>query len=92
MRIFTVPSRASYLGDVHRTPGRPGLARQMVGSNRSAIVSAGRPMSSEANMKFGTSVLVLPYLHPMGLAKALATIDQLSHGRLIAGTGSRIPW
>ncbi len=35
----------------------------------------------------GTSVLVLPYLHPMVLARSLATIDQLSNGRLIAGVG-----
>lgn len=39
-------------------------------------------------VKLGTSVLVLPYLHPMALAKALATIDHLSGGgRLIAGLG-----
>lgn len=35
----------------------------------------------------GTSVLVLPYLHPMVLAKQLATLDQLSGGRVIAGVG-----
>ncbi|MCP4225928.1 MAG: TIGR03619 family F420-dependent LLM class oxidoreductase [Actinomycetia bacterium] len=35
----------------------------------------------------GTSVLVLPYLHPMVLAKELATLDQLSRGRVIAGVG-----
>ncbi|MEZ5226426.1 MAG: TIGR03619 family F420-dependent LLM class oxidoreductase, partial [Acidimicrobiales bacterium] len=38
-------------------------------------------------VKLGTSVLVLPYLHPMALAKTLATIDQLSGGRVIAGLG-----
>jgi probable F420-dependent oxidoreductase len=38
-------------------------------------------------VKLGTSVLVLPYLHPMVLAKSLATIDQLSRGRVIAGLG-----
>lgn len=30
----------------------------------------------------GTGVLLLPYHHPVTLAKRLATIDQLSHGRL----------
>jgi probable F420-dependent oxidoreductase len=35
----------------------------------------------------GTSVLVLPYLHPMTLAKTLATLDQLSGGRVVAGVG-----
>lgn len=38
-------------------------------------------------VKLGTSVLVMPYLHPMGVAKALATLDQLSNGRVIAGLG-----
>ena len=38
-------------------------------------------------VRLGTSVLVLPYLHPMNLAKALATLDQLSDGRVIAGVG-----
>ncbi|MEM7340724.1 MAG: TIGR03619 family F420-dependent LLM class oxidoreductase [Actinomycetota bacterium] len=38
-------------------------------------------------VRLGTSVLVLPYLHPMVLAKQLATLDQLSGGRVIAGVG-----
>ena len=43
--------------------------------------------SKTERVKLGTSVLVLPYLHPMVLAKALATLDQLSAGRVIAGVG-----
>ena len=38
-------------------------------------------------VKLGTSVLVMPYLHPMVLAKQLATLDHLSSGRLIVGLG-----
>ncbi|MFN0028263.1 MAG: LLM class flavin-dependent oxidoreductase [Acidimicrobiales bacterium] len=38
-------------------------------------------------VELGTSVLVLPYLHPMSLAKQLATIDHLSKGRLVVGVG-----
>jgi len=37
--------------------------------------------------RLGTSVLVLPYLHPMPLAKMLATIDHVSRGRLDVGVG-----
>jgi probable F420-dependent oxidoreductase len=37
--------------------------------------------------RLGTSVLVLPYRHPLVTAKILATIDQLSGGRLILGVG-----
>lgn len=38
-------------------------------------------------VRLGTSVLVLPYLHPMALAKQLATIDVMSGGRLDVGVG-----
>jgi len=38
-------------------------------------------------VKLGTSVLILPYRNPIVLAKMLATIDQLSGGRLIVGVG-----
>jgi probable F420-dependent oxidoreductase len=38
-------------------------------------------------VKLGTSVLILPYRNPVVLAKMLATIDQLSGGRLIVGVG-----
>lgn len=34
-----------------------------------------------------THVLVLPYHHPLEVAKRLGTLDQLSGGRLIAGVG-----
>ena len=40
-----------------------------------------------SRVKLGTSVLVIPYLHPMVLAKELATLDHLSGGRLIVGVG-----
>ena len=36
----------------------------------------------------GTSVLVAPYRHPVILAKALASLDALSGGRVIAGLAS----
>lgn len=36
----------------------------------------------------GTSVLILPYRHPLHLAKELSSLDQLSGGRLILGAGT----
>ena len=36
----------------------------------------------------GTSVLILPYRHPLHLAKELSSLDQLSGGRLILGAGA----
>ena len=38
-------------------------------------------------VRLGTSVLVLPYLNPVVLAKTLATLDVLSGGRLTVGAG-----
>jgi probable F420-dependent oxidoreductase len=39
------------------------------------------------NIALGTSVLVLPMRHPLPLAKELATLQNLSEGRLILGAG-----
>jgi len=41
-----------------------------------------------SRVQLGSSVLVMPYLHPMVLAKQLATLDHLSGGRLIVGLGA----
>src|SRR5262249_58490859 len=38
-------------------------------------------------VRLGTSVLVLPMRHPLPLAKELATLQNLSGGRLILGAG-----
>jgi probable F420-dependent oxidoreductase len=42
---------------------------------------------STTRARLGTSVLVVPYRHPLVTAKILATLDQLSGGRLILGAG-----
>lgn len=38
-------------------------------------------------IRIGTSVLVVPYRNPLHLAKELATVDRISHGRIILGIG-----
>jgi probable F420-dependent oxidoreductase len=38
-------------------------------------------------VRIGTGVLVLPYRHPIATAKAIATVDQLSGGRVLFGVG-----
>jgi probable F420-dependent oxidoreductase len=39
-------------------------------------------------VELGTAVLVIPYRNPVSVAKELATIDNLSGGRLVFGTGA----
>ncbi len=39
-------------------------------------------------IRFLTSVIVFPYHHPVALAKALATVDVISDGRLLCGVGA----
>jgi probable F420-dependent oxidoreductase len=43
--------------------------------------------ASTSRVELGTSVLVIPYLNPFVLAKAFATLDQLSGGRVRCGVG-----
>lgn len=40
-----------------------------------------------SRVRLGTSVLVISYLNPFVLAKAMATLDQLSGGRVVCGVG-----
>jgi probable F420-dependent oxidoreductase len=40
-----------------------------------------------SRVSIGTSVLIVPYRNPLVLAKSLATIDRISHGRVILGIG-----
>ena len=43
--------------------------------------------AATSRVRLGTSVLVLPLRHPLPLAKELATLQNLSGGRLILGAG-----
>ena len=40
------------------------------------------------SVRLATSVLIMPYRNPIATAKMIATLDQLSGGRVIAGVGS----
>jgi probable F420-dependent oxidoreductase len=57
------------------------------GGTLGPIASLAAVAGRTRRLKFGTSVMVLPGRNPVLLAKELATIDQLSQGRLVAAFG-----
>jgi probable F420-dependent oxidoreductase len=65
---------------------------QMPGGDSVAIPDPLIPLAYAAaittKIKLATGIVILPQRHPLYLAKQLATIDQLSHGRMLLGIGS----
>jgi alkanesulfonate monooxygenase SsuD/methylene tetrahydromethanopterin reductase-like flavin-dependent oxidoreductase (luciferase family) len=68
-----------WLAELHFEPRRSVLSAPL--SIASAIAARTR------RMRIGIAVQVLPLCHPLRLAEEAATVDQLSHGRLIFGVG-----
>jgi probable F420-dependent oxidoreductase len=62
----------------------PGGARQDYLEPLAMLAYLARATS---RIRIGTSVLVIPYRHPLVTAKMLATIDVLSRGRVLLGAG-----
>src|SRR5260370_944467 len=70
---------AVWLAELHGAPERSVLSAPMMVA--SAIAARTQ------TIKIGIAVQVLPLSHPLRLAEEAATIDQISHGRLIYGIG-----
>ena len=70
---------AMWLAEIHIAPERSVLSAPL--TMASAIAARTK------RMKIGTAVQVLPLCHPLRLAEEVATVDQISHGRLIFGVG-----
>ena len=70
---------AMWLAELHFAPERSVLA--------SPLILAAAIAQRTTRMKIGTAVQVLPLCHPLRLAEEVATIDQISQGRLIFGVG-----
>jgi probable F420-dependent oxidoreductase len=58
---------------------------RLVYDNFEPLAALAAAAGATAKIKLGTSVLLLPYRHPVLLAKTLATIDLISRGRLTLG-------
>ena len=70
---------AVWLAELHGAPERSVLSAPMM------LASAIGACTSR--VKIGIAVQVLPLSHPLRLAEEAATVDQISHGRLIYGIG-----
>jgi alkanesulfonate monooxygenase SsuD/methylene tetrahydromethanopterin reductase-like flavin-dependent oxidoreductase (luciferase family) len=70
---------AIWLAELHFDPERSVLSSPMCIA--SAIAARTR------RMKIGLAVQVLPLCNPLRIAEEAATVDQISHGRLIFGVG-----
>src|SRR3979411_2882091 len=70
---------AMWLADIHVNPERSVCSAPL--TLASAIAARTK------RMKIGTAVQVLPLCHPLRLAEEVATVDQISRGRLIFGVG-----
>jgi alkanesulfonate monooxygenase SsuD/methylene tetrahydromethanopterin reductase-like flavin-dependent oxidoreductase (luciferase family) len=70
---------AVWLAELHFSPQRSVLSAPLT------IASA--VAARTTRLKIGTAVQVLPLHHPLRLAEETATIDHISHGRLIFGVG-----
>ena len=70
---------AIWLAEIHMAPERSVCSVPM--TIASAIAARTK------NIKIGTGVQVLPLCQPLRLAEDTATVDHISHGRLIFGVG-----
>jgi len=70
---------AMWLAELHVDPERSVLA--------SPMTIAGAVAARTRRIKIGIGVQVLPLCHPLRIAEEAATVDQISHGRLIFGVG-----
>jgi alkanesulfonate monooxygenase SsuD/methylene tetrahydromethanopterin reductase-like flavin-dependent oxidoreductase (luciferase family) len=68
-----------WLAEIHVAPERSVCAAPLT------IASAIAARTSR--IKIGTGVQVLPLCHPLRIGEEAATVDQISHGRLIFGVG-----
>ena len=70
---------AVWLAELHFTPTRSVLSAPLA---LAAAIAA-----RTQRIKIGTAVQILPLCHPLQVAEEAATVDHLSHGRLIFGVG-----
>jgi len=72
---------------------RPGSGRAIPSVVSSPLIFATAIAAKTTRIRIGTAVLVLPLGHPVRMAEEVATLDNISQGRLDLGIGrSGFPW
>ena len=80
-----------WLAERHFAP--PGGIRPVPSVVASPLIIAAAIAARTSRIRVGTAVLVLPLGHPVRMAEEVATIDNISQGRLDLGIGrSGLPW
>jgi alkanesulfonate monooxygenase SsuD/methylene tetrahydromethanopterin reductase-like flavin-dependent oxidoreductase (luciferase family) len=80
-----------WLAERHFAPPESGRAIPSVVS--SPLIFATAIAAKTSRIRVGTAVLVLPLGHPVRMAEEVATVDNISRGRLDLGIGrSGFPW
>ena len=75
------------LGDISQPGGPPRPLPKVYGCVYEPIESLAFVAAHTSTIRLGTSVVVIPFHGPVSIARRLATLDQLSGGRVIAGFG-----
>jgi probable F420-dependent oxidoreductase len=60
--------------------------------NREQMLSLSAMAAVTSTLRLGTGICLVVQRDPIRLAKEIATLDQLSHGRLLLGVGVGSPW
>ena len=80
-----------WLAERHFAP--PGSGRAIPSVVASPLIFATAIAARTSRIRVGTAVLVLPLGHPVRMAEEVATLDNISQGRLDLGIGrSGFPW
>jgi alkanesulfonate monooxygenase SsuD/methylene tetrahydromethanopterin reductase-like flavin-dependent oxidoreductase (luciferase family) len=80
-----------WLAERHFAP--PGSGRAIPSVVSSPLIFATAIAARTSRIRVGTAVLVLPLGHPVRMAEEVATLDNISRGRLDLGIGrSGFPW
>lgn len=72
----------------HIIVGGPASIIESWGNTYDPLIVLSYVAARTTRIRLGLSVLIMPYRNPIATAKMIATLDQMSGGRVIAGVGS----